>query len=200
MKWVFIDAHHVGYDEYIALLYGKHPQTYWNPLIKDAYAMAMSYYKEQGTDKSIDLSFVDRTHFSAVMHPQEHEILVVMDVSMAKFANVNVDSVRYFQTTDFTHLHRMSILIDYIRSVYQNLGRDTRLMTLPQDGTLLHISMIEYFTRFRDGILQRAKLTCFEELTVFHLLSFKGKKGYENGIGSMLAEERNVGRGEDVSD
>jgi hypothetical protein len=34
------------------------------------------------------------------MHPQDHETLVEMDVSMAKFANVNVDSVRYFQTTD----------------------------------------------------------------------------------------------------
>ena len=84
----------------------------------------------------------------------------------------------------------MSNLIDYIRSAYRNLGRDTRLMTLPQDGTPLHISMIEYFTRFRDDILQHAKLTCFEELTVFHLLSYMGKKGYENGIGMMSAEER----------
>jgi hypothetical protein len=113
-----------------------------------------------------------------------------MNVSMAKFANVNVGSVRYFQTTDFTHLHRMSNLIDYIRSVYQDLGKDTRLMTLPQDGTPLHISMIEYFTRFRDDILQCAKLTCFDELTVFHLLSYMGKKGYENGIGMMSAEAR----------
>jgi hypothetical protein len=47
MKWVFIDAHHVGYNEYIALLYGKNPQTYWHPLIKDAYAMAMSYYNNE---------------------------------------------------------------------------------------------------------------------------------------------------------
>jgi len=107
MKWVFIDAHHVGNDEYIALLYGKNPHTYWHLLIEDAYAMAMSYFKEQGIEKFIDLSFVNVTHFSAVMHPQDHETLVEMDVSMAKFANVNVDSVRYFQTTDFTHLHRM---------------------------------------------------------------------------------------------
>jgi ribosome modulation factor len=84
----------------------------------------------------------------------------------------------------------MSNLIDYIRSVYRNLGRDKRLKTLPQDGTPLHISMIEYFTRFRDDILQSAKLTCFEELSVFHLLSFMGKKGYKNGIGAMSAEER----------
>jgi hypothetical protein len=47
MKWVFIYAHHVGYNEYIALLYGKNPQTYWHPLIKDAYAMAMSYYNKE---------------------------------------------------------------------------------------------------------------------------------------------------------
>jgi hypothetical protein len=50
--------------------------------------------------------------------------------------------------------------------------------------------MIEYFTRFRDDILQRAKLTCFEELTVFHLLSYMGKKGYENGLRAIQAEER----------
>jgi hypothetical protein len=124
------------------------------------------------------------------MHPQDHETLVEMDVSMAKFANVNVDSVRYFQTTDFTHLHQMSNLIDYIRSVYQDLGKDTRLMMLPQDGILLHISMIEYFTRFRDDILQHAKQTCFNELTVFHLLSYMGKNGHDNGIGMMLAEAR----------
>ena len=80
--------------------------------LNDAYAMAMSYYKERGTNKFIDLSFVDITHFSAVMCLQDHETLVKMDVSMAKFANVNVDSVRYFQTTNFTHLHQMSNLID----------------------------------------------------------------------------------------
>ena len=46
IKWVIIDAHHVGYDKYIALFYDEHTQTYWNPLIKDAYEMAMSYCKE----------------------------------------------------------------------------------------------------------------------------------------------------------
>ena len=46
IKWVIIDANHVGYDKYIALLYDKHTQTYWNPLIKDVYEMAMSYCKE----------------------------------------------------------------------------------------------------------------------------------------------------------
>ena len=63
-------------------------------------------------------------------------------------------------------------------------------MTLPQEGIPVHISMIEYFTRFRDDILQHAKPTCFEELTVFHLLSYMGKTGDKNWIGAMSAEER----------
>jgi hypothetical protein len=78
--------------------------------------MAMSYYRERVTDKFIELSFVNITHFCVVMYPQEPETLVEMDVSMAKFANFH--SVYYFQTTEFTHLHRMSNLIDYIRSMY----------------------------------------------------------------------------------
>ena len=106
---------------------------------------------------------------------------------MAKFANVH--SVRYFETTAFTHLHQMSNLIDYIRSVYQIRGKDMKLMTLPQDRTCVHISMINHFTKFRDDILQHTidfkkiieKPTNFEELTVFHLLSFMGKKGSEKG-------------------
>ena len=62
IKWVLIDAHHSGYDKYIALFYGKHPQAYWHQLFEDAYAMAMSHYnEEQGTKKFIDLSFVNIT-------------------------------------------------------------------------------------------------------------------------------------------
>lgn len=47
MKWVLIDAIHIVYNEYIVLLFGRHPQTYWYPLIKAAYAMAMSYFRER---------------------------------------------------------------------------------------------------------------------------------------------------------
>ena len=57
---------------------------------------------------------------------------------------LHVDLVHYFQTTDINHLHRMSNLIEYIRSVYGNLGKDTKLMTLPQDGIPVHIMMIKY--------------------------------------------------------
>jgi len=190
IKWVIIDADHEGYDKYIALLYGKHPQTYyWHPLIKDAYAMAMSYFKERETNKFIEFSFVNITHFSAVMYPQKPETLVEMDVSVAKFVNIN--SGHYFRTTDSIHLHRISNLIDYIWGVYRSSGKDTRLMTMSQDGLSMHISMIIYFTRFRDDILQHTidsneiieKPTCFKEVTVFHFFSFMGTRGYAMGSG-----------------
>ena len=95
----------------------------------------------------------------------------------------------YFQTTDFTHLHQMSGLIEYIRIVYRIRGKDTTLMTLPQYGAPVHISMINYFAKYRDDILQHtfgskkiiATPTCLEELTVYRLLSFMGTRGGTRG-------------------
>jgi len=104
-----------------------------------------------------------------------------MDLAVTKFLGVE-KKCTYFQDTDFT-FGRGEDLIGYIRSVYRTHGKDTKMMTLP-------ISMIEYFTGFRDDILQCAKLTCFEDISVKHILSFMGKKGYKNGIGAMSAEER----------
>jgi hypothetical protein len=62
-------------------------------------------------------------------------------------------------------------------------------MTLPQYGTPVHISMINYFAKYRDGILQHtigskkiiATPTCLEELTVYRLLSFMGTRGGTRG-------------------
>ena len=107
-----------------------------------------------------------------------------MDSAVTKLLGAE-ENCTYFQDTDFIELHFGSgeDLIEYIRSVYQTHGKDTKMMTLP-------ISMIEYFTRFRDDILQCAKLTCFEDITVKHLLSFMGTKGYKNGISLMSDEER----------
>jgi hypothetical protein len=73
-------------------------------------------------------------------------------------------------------------------------------MSLPEDGPVEHVSMINCFTRFRDEIFRHtidskrniAKPTCLEELTVCHLLSFMGTKGYANGIVAMSAEERSA--------
>jgi hypothetical protein len=170
------------------LIIGIMPSINFPSILKEARSMAIDHFKEQGIVVEFDLQFIISPHFCSVVHGLNQEDLAKMDNAVMQSQGNLLRGVNYFQTTDFTHLHQMSNLIDYIRSVYRNLGRDARLMTLPQDGTPLHISMIEYFTRFRDDILQRAKLTCFEELTVFHLLSYMGKKGYENGLGAMSAD------------
>jgi hypothetical protein len=61
-----------------------------------------------------------------------------MDSAVAEF--LGVYECRYFCESDFTVCNFQTTglvddLVDYIRSVYRNLGKDTRLMTLPQDGT-----------------------------------------------------------------
>jgi hypothetical protein len=154
------------------LIIGVMPSIIFPSILKEARSMAIDHFKEQGIVVEFDLQFIISPHFCSVIHGLNQEDLAKMDNAVMQSQGNLLRGVNYFQTTDFTHLHRMSILIDY------------------QDGTPLHISMIEYFTRFRDDILQRAKLTCYEELTVFHLLSYMGKKGYENGLGAMSAEER----------
>jgi hypothetical protein len=105
--------------------------------------------KERGIDVEFDLQIGFSPHFCSVVHGLNQEELAKMDnaVMQSQGNLLHVDSVHYFQTTDFTHLHRMSNLIEYITSVYGNLGKDTKLMTLPQDGNPVHIMMIKYFTR-----------------------------------------------------
>ena len=189
IMWVMIDAINSGYVEFRAMIYGGHPGRYWSGLLKEAHFLAIDHFRKLGRLMNFKLTLIKSPHFCAVIHENNYSQRLHMDSAVAEFLGFYECSyfretdfpVQYFQTTDF---------IDYIRSVNRNLGKDTRFMMLPQDGTPLHISMIEYFTRFRDDILQHAKPTCFEDLTVFYLLSFMGKKGYENGIGVMSAEKR----------
>jgi hypothetical protein len=56
--------------------------------------------------------------------------------------------------------------------------------------------MINYFTKYRNEIFQYAiiksdaKPSSIEELTISHLHSYLGMRGYIKGIGAMSAEER----------
>jgi len=58
--------------------------------------------------------------------------------------------------------------------------------------------MINYFTKYRNEIFQYAiiksdaKPSSIEELTISHLHSYLGMRGYIKGIGAMSAEERMV--------
>jgi hypothetical protein len=73
---------------------------------------------------------------------------------------------------------------------------NTRLDMLARDDSPGHVHMINYFTKYRKEIFQYAiiksdaKPSSIEELTILHLHSYLGMRGYIKGIGSMSAEER----------
>jgi hypothetical protein len=113
------------------------------------------------------------------MYPQHPEISIEMDNSMANFAKV--DSVHYFQTTDFTQLHRTRCLTDCIRCSFPICGKKMTLMLLPEDGPVEHVLIIspvqgQHLQHTIDSKSIIAKPTCFKEITVFTAL-FHGHKG-----------------------
>jgi len=73
---------------------------------------------------------------------------------------------------------------------------NTRLDMLARDGSPGHVHMINYFTKYRKEIFQYAiiksdaKPSSIKELTISHLHSYLGMRGYIKGIGAMSAEER----------
>jgi hypothetical protein len=134
IMWVMIDAINSGYVEFRAMIYGEHPGCYWSGLLEEAHFLAIDHFRKLGRSVNFKLTLIKSPHFCAVIQGNNYNQRVHMDSSVAEFLGVykcsyfgETDfSMCYFQTTDF---------VDYIRSVYQNLGKDTRLMTLPQDGT-----------------------------------------------------------------
>jgi hypothetical protein len=61
--------------------------------------------KERGIDVEFDLQIGFSPHFCSVVHGLNQEELANMDnaVMQSQGNLLHVDSVRYFQTTDFTH-------------------------------------------------------------------------------------------------
>jgi hypothetical protein len=106
------------------LIIGVMPHIIFPSILEDARSMAIDHFKERGIDVEFDLQIVFSPHFCSVVHGFNQEKLAKMDnaVMQSQGNLLHVDSLRYFQTTDFTRLfHRMSNLIEYIRSVYRNL-------------------------------------------------------------------------------
>ena len=71
-----------------------------------------------------------------------------------------------------------------------------RLDMLTRDGSSGHVHIINYFTKYRNEIFQYAiiksdrKPSSIEELTISHLHSYLGMRGYIKGVGAISAEER----------
>jgi hypothetical protein len=90
----------------------------------------------------------------------------------------------------------MKNLITYLKTMNVEDKMNTRLDMLARDGSPGHIHMINYFTKYRNEIFQYAiiksdaKPSSIEELTILHLHSYLGMRGYIKGIKAMSAEER----------
>ena len=90
----------------------------------------------------------------------------------------------------------MKNLITYLRNMNVEDKVNTRLDMLTRDGSPGHMHIINYFTKYRDEINQYAiiktdvKPSSIEELSISHLHSYLGMRGYIKGIGAMSAEER----------
>jgi hypothetical protein len=108
--------------------------------------------------------------------------------------------VNYFQQR-WSHARKakgdkMKNLITYFNTMNVEDKMNTRLDMLARDGSPGHVHMINYFTKYRNEIFQYAiiksdaKPSSIEELTILHLHSYLGMRGYIKGIGAMSAEER----------
>jgi hypothetical protein len=88
----------------------------------------------------------------------------------------------------------MKNLINYMMNI--EYKAETRLDMLTRDGSPGHVHMINYFMKYRTEIFQYAiiksdaKPSCIKELTISHLHSYLGMRGYIKGLGAMSAKER----------
>ena len=90
----------------------------------------------------------------------------------------------------------MKNLITYLMNMNVEDKVNTRLDMLMLDGSPGHLHMINYFTEYRKEIFQYAiiksdaKPSSVKELTISHLHSYFGMRGYIKGLGAMSSEER----------
>jgi hypothetical protein len=90
----------------------------------------------------------------------------------------------------------MKNLITYLKTMNVEDKMNTMLDMLARDGSPSHVHMINYFTKYINEIFKYAiiksdaKPSSIEELTISHLHSYLGMRGYIKGIGAMSAEER----------
>jgi hypothetical protein len=112
--------------------------------------------------------------------------------------------VNYFQQR-WSHARKakgdkMKNLITYLKIMNVEDKMNTRFDMLARDGSQGHVHIINYFTKYRNEIFQYAiiksdaKPSSIEELTISHLHSYLGMRGYIKGIGAMSAEERMAAR------
>ena len=182
------------------LIIGVMPHIIFPSIIEEARSMAIDHFKEQGIVVEFDLQFIISPHFCSVLHGLNQEELAKMDNAVMQSQGNLLRDVNYFQQR-WSHARtakgdKMKNLINYITRMDMEYKANTRLDMLTRDGSPGHVHMINYFTKYRNEIFQYAiiksdaKPSSIEELTILHLHSFLGMRGYIKGLGAMSAEER----------
>ena len=181
------------------LIIGVVPHIIFPSIIEEARSMAIEHFKEQGIDVKFDLQFIISPHFCSVLHGLNQEELAKMDNAVMQSQGNLLRDVNYCQQR-WSHAHKaeggkMKNLIAYLMNMNMEDKMNMRLDMLTQDGFPGHIHMINYVSNYRKEIFQYAiiksdvKPSSIEELTILHLHSYLGMRGYIKGIGAMSAEE-----------
>ena len=179
------------------LIIGVVPHIIFPSIIEEARSMAIEHFKEQGIDVKFDLQFIISPHFCSVLHGLNQEELAKMDNAVMQSQGNLLHDVNYFQQ-QWSHARKakgdkMKNLITYLKTMNVEDKMNTRLDMLTRDGSPGHIHMINYFTKYRNEIFQYAiiksdaKPSSIEELTILHLHSYLGMRGYIKGIKAMSA-------------
>ena len=176
------------------------PRIIFPSILEEARSMAIDHLKEQGIDVEFDIQIVFTPHFCSVVHGLNQEELAKMDNAVMQSQGNLLRDVNYFQQR-WSHARKakgdkMKNLITYLKTMNVEDKMNTRLDMLARDGSPGHVHMINYFTKYRNEIFQYAiiksdaKPSSIEELTISHLHSYLGMRGYIKGLGAMSAEER----------
>jgi len=182
------------------LIIGVMPRIISPSILEEARSMAVDHLKEQGIDVKFDLQIVFTPHLCSVVHGLNQEELAKMDNAVMQSQGDLLRDVNYFQQR-WSHAHKakgnkMKNLINYITWMDMEYKANTRLDMLTQYGSPGHVHMINFFTKYRNEIFHYAiiksdaKPSSIEELTISHLHSYLGMRGYIKGLGAVSAEER----------
>ena len=144
LMYVMVYAYMMGYDSYVALVYGKNPGDFWDPIIEKAHELAIEYIAahlpESESPRQFPLHMIKIIHFCAVIHDLSVEEKRSMDEAITKFVHPDVYAdmkpCTFFRRTDFTNKRFWSsrggkpYLVEFIIRQYAGGLQHIPLLTL----------------------------------------------------------------------
>ena len=107
LKYVMIGAYLTGHKGFLAMMYGKNPRIYWEPINKKAHSLMTQFIQlHSKSPLSFELHLVKWQHMSSVIHGMMAHQSFLLDHSFAEFAqpDATVKFCNYFQITNFSEL------------------------------------------------------------------------------------------------